>query len=258
MRKFLKIASCVIGLIVIGIVAVFYFTADMVTVADEFLGAVKSNDIDKAYSYVSDDFKAATSKDAFKDFLGKSGLTGYKSSSWQERSTSGGRGDLTGSVSTESGGAIPLKMRFVKGESGWKIYAIEKPGAGVQEKSSAPAPPSEEELVRMVAATMHLFAVSVNEKNMAKFHEYCSSLMQKQYTVQKLDETFAAFFNLGVDLTLLDKLSPVFDGKVTVVKDNVIEIKGYYPTSPSRVHFEQEYVYEGLSWKLLGLSVNIK
>jgi len=258
MRTFLKIAGIIAGLVVIGIAAVFYFTADMVTVADKFLAAVKSNDIDKAYSLVSDDFKAITSKDALRDFLNKSGLTGYKSASWQERSTSGGRGELTGSVSTESGGAIPLKMRFVKGESGWKIYAIEKPGAGVQEQSSTPAPPSEEELVKMVAATMHIFAVSVNEKSMAKLHEQCSNLMKKQYPVQKLDETFAAFFNLGVDLTLLDKLSPVFENKATVNKDNVFEIKGYYPTSPSRVHFEQEYVYEGLGWKLLGLSVNIK
>ncbi len=106
--KVFKILSVIAGIIVLILAAVFYFTADMVTVADDFFKAVKSNDIEKAYTYLSDDFKANTSKGALTDFISKSGLTGFKTASWGERSISGSRGEL-GPVSTESG-RIPIKL----------------------------------------------------------------------------------------------------------------------------------------------------
>jgi hypothetical protein len=257
MKKPLKIVLSIVAIIVLGITAVFYFTADMVTVADEFLNAVKSKDFAKAYSYASDDFKAATSKDALGDFLSRYGLTGFKSASWTQRSISGNRGELTGSVSTESGGVVPIKLSLVKGESGWRIYSLEKPASGIQERAEPRQPPSEEEQVKLVSTAMHVFAVSVNEKDMAKLHGFSSNLMQQQYTIQKLTDAFNPFYKLGVDLTLLDKYSPIFDGKASINDDGVLVIKGYYPTKPSQVYFEQKYIYEGMSWKLLGISVDI-
>lgn len=277
MKKFLKILLGIFGVIVLAIVAVFYFTADMVSVADDFFNAVKSGNIEKAYSYLSDDFKATTSKEALNDFLSKNGLTLFKSASWGERSISGNRGTLTGTVNTETSGVVPIKLSFAKGESGWKIYSLEKPPAGIREEKPKqeqqlagvqqdktpenPAVrnlPSNDDQVKMVAATMHVFAVSVNEKSMAKFHAYCSNLMQRQYTVQKLDEVFTSFYNLAADLTLLDNYSPSFDEKASINEDGVLVIKGRYPTQPNQVYFEQKYITEGQNWKVIGINVNIK
>jgi hypothetical protein len=290
MKTFLKILLGFVCFVALAIAAVFYFTANMVSVADDFFTAVKSKDIDKAYSCLSEDFKAATSREVLNDFLNKNGLNGFKSSSWAERSVSGSRGTLTGTISTETGGAIPIKLSFAKGDSGWKIYSIEKPPAGIQEEKpkqegqpagiqpdkpaqqplstseqgktpeTPPARnvPSIDDQAKMVAATMHVFAVSVNEKSMAKFHAYCSGLMQRQYTVQKLDEIFTSFFDLGADLTLLDNLSPSFDEKAIINENGVLVIKGRYPTQPSQVYFEQKYITEGQGWKVVGINVNVK
>jgi hypothetical protein len=321
MKTFLKILAGVFVVIGLGVAAVFYFTADMAAVADDFFSAVKSKDLEKARSFLSDDFKAATSKDVLNEFLTKSGLSVYKSASWANRSISGSRGTLNGTVTTEGNGAVPVKLNFAKGESGWKIYSIEKPSAGIQDEATTqvqqspgvsqaraasqppmvaqqdnpatqpsttgqPAPqvqpvqetqpvqpaqqdqpeenpaarrlPSNDTQVSMVAATMHVFAVSVNEKSMTKFHAYSSRLMQNQYTVKKLDEVFAAFFNLGIDLTILDNHSPIFDEKPVINQDGILVIKGHYPTQPSQVFFEQKYIYEGMNWKVLGLHVNVK
>jgi len=257
MKKFLKVVLGIIAVVVLAIAAVFYFTADMVKVADGFFEAVKSRDISKAYSYLSDDFKANTSQEALSDFLSKSGLISFKSASWQNRSTSGGRGELTGSINTQSGGVVPLKLSFVKGESGWKIYSIEKPQAGIQDQKAGQVP-SESDQVKLVAETMHQLAICVNEKNMEKFYAYSSNRMQKEYTPKKLDEAFAPFFNIGADLTVLDNVSPIFDEKPSMNEENVLLINGYYPSKPNQVFFRQEYVYEGLGWKLLGLKVQIK
>jgi hypothetical protein len=112
--------------------------------------------------------------------------------------------------------------------------------------------------VKLVAETMHVFALCVKEKSMAKFHAYASSIMQKQYTRQKLDEAFTPFFKIRTDLTLLDNLSPIFDEKPSLNKEGLLLIKGHYPTKPSQVFFKQEYIYEGLGWKVLGLNVQIK
>ena len=35
-------------------------------------------------------------------------------------------------------------------------------------------------------------------------------------------------------------------------------LKGYFPTKPDQVYFEQKYLYEGLGWKLFGFSINVK
>jgi len=59
MKKLLKVLLGIAVIVVLGIAAVFYFTSDMVTVADDFFNAVKSGDISKAYSFLSDDFRAA-------------------------------------------------------------------------------------------------------------------------------------------------------------------------------------------------------
>ncbi len=216
-----------------------------------------SHDISKAYSYLSDDFKANTSQEGLSDFLSKSGLTAFKTASWQDRSLSGGRGELTGSINTESGGVVPIKLSFVKGESGWKIYSIEKPQAGIQDLKSGQFP-AEGDQVKLVNETMHVFALSVNEKSMAKLHAHASNLMQKEYTLQKLDEVFTPFYKIGTDFTLLDNLSPIFDEKPSLNGDGVLLIKGHYATKPSQVFFEQQYVYEGTGWKVLGLSVEVK
>lgn len=258
MKKLLKIVLGLVGVIALALAAVFYFTADMVTVADEFFKAVKSNNMDKAYAYLSDDFKAATSRDALKDFLSKSGLMGFKDASWGQRSISGSRGELTGSVNTQSGGVIPIKISFVKGESGWKIYYIEKPSAGVQDNAASQQLPSEAQMVKLVAETMHTFALAVNEKSMAKVHEFSSGIMQRQFSVQKLDEVFASFYRLDSDLRVLDNYSPAFDEKPRITENGVLVIKGHYPTKPSQVFFEFKYIYEGLGWKLVALNVEIK
>jgi hypothetical protein len=255
-KKLLKVLLGIVVIVALGIAAVFYFTSGMVKVADDFFDAVKSHDISKAYAYLSDDFKASTSREGLSDFLSKSGLTAFKTASWQDRSISGSRGELTGSINTESGSVVPIKLSFVKGESGWRIYSIEKPQAGILDQKAGQFPP-EGDQVKLVTETMHVFALSVNEKSMAKLHAHASNLMQKEYTLQKLDEVFTPFYKIGTDFTLLDNISPIFDEKPSLSGEGVLLIKGHYATKPNQVFFEQQYVYEGTGWTVLGLSVEM-
>lgn len=257
MNELVKILLGIVGIFVLAIVAIFFCTADMVTSANEFFTAIKNNDMNKAYTHLSEAFQASTSQFDLETYLKKNLIHKFKEASWESRSISGRRGKLIGSITTESGGVVPITLSFVKGENGWKIYSIQKPSPGIQEESSSLEIPSEQELVKLVSESMHVFTESVNDKSMAKFHSHVSNLWQQQFTIEKLNEAFGGFYDIGVDLTSLAYYSPQFKSKPSLDENGVLIIAGYYPTKPNQVHFEQQYVYEGLGWKLISFSVNL-
>lgn len=258
MNKIGKILLGLVAVVSLALGAIFYFTADLVTVADQFFAASKSKNMEQAYSYLSDDFRAGTSQSELEMFLEKNLLTTFQEANWQTRSINGGRGELIGSVTTDSGGVVPITLSFVKGSSGWKIYSIQKPSSGIQEESASVQMPSENQQIELVRASIHAFAESVNEKSMAKFHSHVSNLWQQQFTVQKFDDTFGAFYDLGADLTILRNVSPLFDSKPTLDENGVLSIVGHYPTEPSQLSFEQGYIFEGLGWKLVAFKTIIE
>jgi len=258
MNKLVKILLGIVGVFVLAMVTIFFFTADMVKSADAFFTAAKNRDMNKAYTYLSEDFQASTSRSDLESYFEKNLIYKFKEASWESRSINGGRGSLIGSITTESGGVVPITLSFVKGEDGWKIYSILKPSPGIQEETSSAEMPSEQEQVQLVSKSMQIFAESVNEKTMAKFHSYVSNLWQQQFTIEKFDEVFGAFYDMGVDLTVLDTYSPQFKVKSSIDENGVLVIAGHYPTKPKQVHFEQKYIYEGLGWKLMGFRINIQ
>jgi hypothetical protein len=258
MNKWLQIALGVVAVFVLGIAAVFYFTSGMVDTADNFFKAVKERDIAKARGYLSEDFKASTDEKALTDFLSRGAILNFKESSWSNRQISGGRGELNGSITTETGGVVPIKMLFVKENDNWRIYSIQKPAAGLQSEASSPTAPAKSDQVALVKQSMHDFIVSVDKKNMEHFRGTVSQLWQKQHTAEQLNEAFKAIIDSGANWAVLDDFEPVLTAESTVDKDGVLVLAGYYPTKPGQVHFEQKYIYEGLSWKLVGFNIEAK
>ena len=258
MKTIGKILLGIIALIAIAISAIFFFTSDMVTTADDFFRAVKNKDIQAASAHLSEDFKASTPTNELEQYLKNNSLDKFNEADWGSRSISGGRGSLSGSVTTDAGGVIPITLNFVKGESGWKIYSIEKPASGLKEETSARQVPTEQEQVRLVAQSVSVFADAVSDKSMAKLHSHISNLWRQQVSIEELDEIFGGFYDFNADLRILNNYSPSFNAQPSVDENGVLEISGYYPTKPDQFKFEHSYIYEGLSWKLIGFSAYIE
>jgi hypothetical protein len=258
MSKLLKIVIGIAVVIVLAIAAVFYFTGGMVDTATAFFEAVKKQDIATAHSYLSEDFKANTNEAALKTFLSKTALLKFKETSWSNRQISGGRGELSGSVITETGGNVPIKLTFVKENGTWKIYSIQKPSAGVQVESESPGIPGAAEQIALAKRSMHDFAVSVDAKSMAHFRSTVSQLWQKQITTEKLDEVFGKTYDADLNLAALDELAPTIEPVSALGENGELVLKGYFPSTPNKVHFTQKYIYEGADWKLYGFSFDIK
>lgn len=255
MHKWLKIVLGVVAAFILAIAAVFYFTSGMVDTADAFFNAVKQKDIAKARGYLAEEFKASTDEKALTDFLSKSAILNFKASSWSHRQVSGGRGELNGSITTETGGVVPIKMMFVKENGAWRIYAMQKPTAGLQPQDASPTVPGKADQVALVKQSMHDFVVSVEKKNMEHFRGTVSRLWQKQHTTEQLNQAFKAIIDSDANWSVLDNFEPILATEPKVDENGVLMLAGHYPTQPGQVHFEQKYIYEGFSWKLIGFNI---
>ena len=261
MKKLLKIilsiAAVIAVVIALAVTAVFYFTSGIVDTADAFFNSVKQKDIAKARSFLSEDFKASTDENALEAFLSKGALLNFKEASWSGRSIEGGRGELNGSIITESGGVTPITLMFVKENDAWKIYAIHNSPAGLQSQDSAPSLPSSADQAALIKQSMRDFAAGINSKNMDSFRETISQFWKKQITTEQLNEAFVTFMEQNIDLTVLEPLEPVFDGEPRIDEDGFLVVTGNYPTEPSQVAFVLKYLYEGTAWKLVGFNIDI-
>jgi len=257
-KRLLKIVIGIVVVFALGIATIFYFTAGMAKTADAFFEAVRKQDIAAARSYLSEDFKASTDEAALKEFLSKGALLKFKTASWSNRQISGGRGELNGAVTTDTGGVVPLKFMFVKENDAWKIYAIQKPTAGLQTEQASPSIPTKANQATLVKRSIHDFGLSVNSKTMEHFHSTVSQLWRRQFTTEKFNEVFGKTFDAGWDLIVLDKDEPVIEPVLSLGEHGELVLKGYFPTKPKQVNFEQKYLYEGVDWKLFGFGIDIK
>lgn len=251
--------------VVLGIVAgvtallglIFWLTGDIVEAGDNFFAEVRVENIDGAYDLLSEDFQATTSKEELQVFLKDNALISVTETSWSSRSIENNRGTLQGSVTTEKGGVIPLTLKLVNTDSGWKIYKIEKATAGISEQSGLQPLPSKEKQMELVHTTTNVFVDGVNAKDMTGFRNYASLVLRDQNSVDSLNETFESMMNLENPLDIFKEMTPVFVAPANKNDDGVIIIRGYYDTNPERYEFRYRYIYEGVSWKLLGLTNRI-
>lgn len=259
MKKFLIILFVLVLLAIVIVAAVFLFTKGLTQSADQFFKPIREGDFAAAYALLSEDFRAATSREEFDLFLQKSALANYQDASWTSRSLSGKTGELEGTVTTKEGGTIPLKIKFVKEQGQWKILSIEKPAAGlVPEESKGKTIPAETELATMADTALHDFALAVNKGDFTDFHATLSDLWKSQITPEKLLEIFQEFVKQKVDLTVLSQYQLVFSQPPKISEEGLLELEGYYPTQPSTTYFALSYVYEHPDWKLAGIRVTLK
>lgn len=245
-------AAALIGTLV---AVVFHMTSGMTETADNFFGSIKSKDFAKARTFLSEEFRANTDEQALKEYLSKSAILNFKEADWISRSVNNGQGELEGSVITNSGGNVPIKITFVKEGETWKIYSMQKPSAGVQSENSSLLAPTPKEQVELVKKSLYDFALSVEKRSMEHFHSTISNSWKAQITAKKLDETFGEVFSSGMDLSVVNPMLPIIDAESEIDENGILKIKGHYETTPVHLYFEQQFIYEGISWKLFGFRI---
>jgi hypothetical protein len=252
MKTWMKVVLGIVAGISVLVGGIFWLTGDVTKAGDEFFAAVQNDDIDAAYALLSDDFKAGTSEDELKSYLAANALNKIKDASWGGRMMTGGVAELEGTITTEGGSKIPIKLRLIDSESGWRINAIEKDTAGFKESGIDRELPTVDKQKQLFRDTMTVFAESLSDGTMKKLRDNSASSFRRQITLEDLDKAYEGAFKYAEDFSEIIKSSPTIDG-ADFREDGALSIRGHYPSKPRPVYVEQSYEYEGVGWKFLGL-----
>ncbi len=125
--------------------------------------------------------------------------------------------------------------------------------------ASAAEVPEEADIKSMTESSLRSFGKAVKKQDFSGFYEDIASIWQKQTTAEKLQASFKEFLGKGIDLpSVVKEMEPVFNHAAEIGANDVLIIKGYYPTKPNRVVFQLKYLEEEGDWKLVGIDVDLK
>lgn len=266
MKKGCLAVVVIFVLFVLGVVGIAMFlTKGAADAGKNFLAEIGEGKVTEAYDSASPSFKSQQSVEQFEDIVKKLGLADFASVSWSSRSTENDRGTLDGSVTTKSGGKIPLHMELIKESGVWKVYSLGAPEAGATiEKpaasgaSNSKTVPSEEKLKAMTLKSLMVFNDSVKANDFKPLHDECTTAFRKQISAEKLAEAFKSFVDQQVDIAPIQNLEPAFDPAPAINDDGILLIKGSYPSEPKKVYFELKYAQESGDWRIQGIDVAVR
>ncbi|PWY55438.1 DUF4864 domain-containing protein [Legionella qingyii] len=149
----LKKAMMIIGIIgawfllFVGTVfaIVLFLTSGLIYSIDHQLSALKSGNVEKAYSYTSKDFQKATSLSDFKKFINQyPSLTNNESAFFNERIIENNIGFVKGTLTAKDGAKTPIEYRLIWEDGAWKILNIKVSytGAGIDIDHKKFTPPN--------------------------------------------------------------------------------------------------------------------
>src|SRR3990167_2820474 len=141
-----------IGMLVVyvGLLAatILYFTGGVADTVRYQLSAIRSGDLEKAYSYTSKQFKEATSYDAFREFIDQiPALKDNESSSFTSQSINNNEGVIGGTVRSREGTVTSIEYLLIYEDRAWRIEGIRinPSDAGVlKEEDAKPAAEKQE------------------------------------------------------------------------------------------------------------------
>ncbi len=226
--------------------------------ADDFFQKVKEAKYDDAYELVSEEFKNNTSLEELIDFLEGSTLADFKSANWSSRKYDNNEGELKGDITTESGGTIPITIKFVKEQDKWKILSIYKESGGIELQTElGKSIPNENNLKKMASEAVLQLAKAINTEDFKPFYNYVCAVWKKETTPDELKKAFQEFIDKEIDLEVVKEVEIVISDEPTL-EDDVLAYSGYFTTSPHQVYYSVTYFYEYPKWKLAGITINVR
>jgi len=89
------------------------------------------------------------------------------------------------------------------------------------------------------------------------FHARLSEPFRKQYTPDRLKATFKEFNEKNVDIDIVTAMAPTYDQPPYIDSEGKLILRGFFPTEPSRVSFEMDFVSGEGEWKLIRINVKV-
>jgi len=114
---------------------------------------------------------------------------------------------------------------------------------------------------RPLEALVKASLMSLNDANLTGdyrvFHARLSEPFRKQYPPDRLKATFKEFNEKNVDIDIVTAMTPTYDQPTYVDADGKLVVRGFFPTEPSRVSFEMDFVSGEGEWRLIRINVKV-
>jgi len=232
-----------VGLI---ISVVFYATSGITDTAEEFFAAANEGDYSKAYSLTSQQLQSQTDEAGLASFLAANSLDQVVDSSWGSRSIENDRGKLTGTVTTQSGAAIPLTVELVSEGEDWKIILIDADTSGLQSSGASadvnPNPmvlPSAAQQEALIAAASNGFVDALRDGDFSAWH----TQFIEDISIGDLEQNFSGFQPIETDLRQLIANGPEWEPATTLNDNGDLELVGSYGNDSEELRFR--YIFTG-------------
>lgn len=136
----------------------------------------------------------------------------------------------------------------------WGVFVLlllAAPPALAQNRVPAPKP-----LEALIKGSL----ISLNDANLTGdyrvFHARLSDPFRRQYTPEKLKQSFREFNEKNVDIDIITAMAPVYE-QPPYVDGGKLVVRGHFPTEPTRVTFEMDFVPTDGEWKLIRIQVRV-
>lgn len=240
---------------IIGVV--FWATGDIVETADDFFAAAAEGDYEKAHSLTYQRLQEQGSPEALEQFLTMNGLHEVTETSWSSRSIENSQGRVEGTVTTKSGGTIPLLVEFVSENDEWKISFIEPQRVGMENSgggmgtggmaNGAPSRAPPEPMVLPSASDQEdlIFFTTAGFVNALADNDFTSwqTRFADGIALEDLEKNFASFVPLEPQVRRTMMQGPDFEPATRLNDDGNLEIEGAYGGGGQRLRFR--YVFSG-------------
>jgi hypothetical protein len=110
----------------------------------------------------------------------------------------------------------------------------------------------------LIKATLLTFNDANVTGNYAVLHAKLSKPFRDQFSPERLKEVFKVFNEKHIDIDIIAAKPPVASQEPKVTEGGVLQLYGYFDTTPSRVAYELEFIMSDGEWKATRINVNIK
>ncbi|MBI3195953.1 MAG: hypothetical protein HYZ40_00305 [Rhodospirillales bacterium] len=117
--------------------------------------------------------------------------------------------------------------------------------------------PAERPLEALVKSALLSFNDANLTGNYSVFHAKLSKPFRQQFTVEKLKETFKEFNEKSIDIDIVAAMKPTYGPAPAIDGDGKLNVKGFFPTDPTRVNFDLSFIPSDGEWKLISLNVKL-
>ena len=250
---FIILAVAVIGVIM----TVKSMTSGLSASAEVFFTAVAKHDSEAAWAELSTDFRQGHTQAELNDFLNESGLENYESAVWTATSYLGSSGELTGRVFTNTGAVVPVRLDFVREDTGWRIHGMDATLPTLTLSADESSIPDLASLESMVSEAVHDLGQALRMDDFSRFHANASALWRASATPGEIRASFAPFLGRGQELMDYAVEKPVFNAAPKIDEQGVLRLKGSIPIDAGVLRFEMGFVFEYPNWKLRGLRLSL-